>query len=217
LSGLQPGDEITFRLLVTEKDGWIDQLARVGTTRSEEPPSRETFRRVREVEPLNVGDPMPDYPFTNELGSAISLGQFKGGALGLTFIFTRCPFPTFCPRLSGNFQEAAQKLAAMKGLDWHLLSISFDPEFDKPEVLKAYARRYDYDPNRWSFATGAMIEIDAITEQLGLVFPRNQTGFDHNMRTVVIDARGRLQKVFIGNEWKVEDFVAEMVKAGQVK
>lgn len=217
LSGLQPGDEVAFRMLVTEKDGWIDQIVKLGATNVVEPPPHETFRRVREVEPLKVGDLVPDYPFTNELGRPISLGQFKSGALGLTFIFTRCPFPTFCPRMSGNFQEVSQKLTAMKDLNWHLLSVSFDPEFDTPATLKTYARRYDYNPDRWNFATGALIEIDAITEQFGLMFPRNQAGFDHNLRTVVIDARGRVQRIFIGNEWKVEDFVAEMVKASKAQ
>jgi len=217
LEGLKSNDVVTFRMLVTDKDGWIDQLAKVGVAAAEPPRANETFRRVREVEPLNVGDPVPDYPFTNELGQAISLGQFKGSALGLTFIFTRCPFPTFCPRMSVNFDEASQKLAALKDVNWRLLSVSFDPEFDTPEVLKAYARRYNYNPERWSFVTGAMIEIDALTEQFGLLFPRNQSGFDHNLRTVVIDAQGRVQKVFVGNEWKVEDFVEEMIKAAQAK
>lgn len=217
LDGVKPGDVVTFRMLVTDKDGWIDQLARVAAASTEIPPARETFRRVREVEPLNVGDPVPDYPLTNELGRAISLGQFKGGALGLTFIFTRCPFPTFCPRMSGNFEEASQKLAALKDINWHLLSVSFDPEFDTPQAMQAYARRYHYNPERWSFATGAMIEIDALTEQFGLMFPRSQAGFDHNLRTIVIDAQGRVQKLFIGNEWKVEDFVEEMIKAARAK
>jgi len=84
-------------------------------------------------------------------------------------------------------------------------------------VLKNYAKRYDYDTNHWSFATGALIDIDAITEQFGLMFPREGAGFNHNLRTVVVDAQGRVQKVFTGNEWKVAEFVEEMVKAAQSK
>src|SRR5204862_18076 len=83
----------------TDKEGWIDQITRLGSTHLADPPPRETFRRVRMVEPLSPGDAMPDYAFTNELGQAIHLGQFKGQALGLTFIYTRCPFPTFCLRM----------------------------------------------------------------------------------------------------------------------
>ena len=219
LAGLKPGDEVSFRLLVTDKDGWIDQITKTGATNVDEPPPRETFRRVRFVDPLNIGDAMPDYPFTNELGQAIHLGQFKGQALGLTFIYTRCPLPNFCPRMSINFSDACKKLLAMPNgpKNWHLLSISFDPEFDAPATLKNYAKRYERDTSHWNFATGALIDIDAITEQFGLMFPREGAIFNHNLRTVVVDAQGRVQKVFTGNEWKVEDFVEEMVKAAGVK
>lgn len=221
LAGLRPGDAVAFRMLVTETEGWIDQIKKLDPTNAVAPPPRESVRQVRFVEPLDIGDPVPDYPFTNELNQPISLGQFKGKALALTFIFTRCPFPNFCPRMSSNFADAYKKLAAMPDgpKNWHLLSLSFDPEFDTPAVLKGYARRYDYDTNHWSFATGAWIEIDAITEQFGLEFSRAQSGigWDHRLRTVVIDAEGKVQKVFTGNEWTVDDFVAEIVKATEVK
>ena len=221
LAGLQPGDEVTFRMLVTDTDGWIDQIKRMGATNAIPASEHQSVRRVRIVEPLKIGDPIPDYPFTNELNQPIHLGQFKGQALALTFIFTRCPFPNFCPRMSGNFAEAYQKLTATPGgqTNWHLLSLSFDPEFDTPAVLKNYARRYKYDSNHWNFATGAWIEIDAITEQFGLEFSRSQTGigWDHKLRTVVIDAAGKVQKVYTGNEWKVDDLVEEMNKAMKAK
>lgn len=221
LAGLKPGDTVAFRMLVKEKDGWIDHVTRIGSgpTPAPETPSRETFRRVREVEPLNVGDPMPDYPFTNELGQAIHLTQFKGQALAFTFIYTRCPFPNFCIRMSGNFADTQKKLEARPDApsNWRLLSISFDPEHDTPEVLRNYGRSYKYDSNHWSFATGALIEIDAVTEQFGLMFPREGVGFNHNLRTVVLDAQGRIQRIFTGNEWKVDDLVDEIVKAAAVK
>ena len=218
LAGLKPGDQVSFRMLVTEKDGWIDQLKRLGFTNLVEPPA-ESFRRVRLVEPLNVGDPLPDYAFTNELGQVIHLADFKGQALAFTFIFTRCPFPTFCPRMSSNFADAYKKLSSAPDApkNWRLLSISFDPEYDRPEVLRNYAKRYEYQTNHWSFVTGAMIDIDAITEQFGLLFPREGVSFNHNLRTVVIDAQGKVQKVFIGNEWKVEDLVEEILKAAAAK
>ena len=140
LAGLKPGDEVSFRMLVTETEGWIDQVTRLRETDPGEPPPRETFRRARMVEPLEIGDPIPDYPFTNELGRAFSLGQFKGKALALTFIFTRFPFPNFCPRMSENFAGAYRQLASRPDgpTNWHLLSLSFDPEFDTPATLKNF-------------------------------------------------------------------------------
>ena len=219
LAGLKKGDQISFRMLVTEKDGWIDRLTKLGSTSVTGPPPRDPFRRVRFVEPLNVGDQLPDYAFTNELGQVIHLADFKGQALAFTFIFTRCPFPNFCPRMSSNFADAYKRLSSAPDgpKNWRLLSISFDPEHDRPELLRSYAKRYEYDTNHWSFATGALIDIDAITEQFGLMFPREGAGFNHNLRTVVVDAQRKVQKVFTGNEWKVEDLVAEIVKAAAAK
>jgi protein SCO1/2 len=219
LAGLQPGDAVAFRLLVTDNDSWIDQITKLGPGNAADPPPRETFRRTRIVEPLEIGDAMPDYPFTNELGQAIHLAQFKGQAVAITFIYTRCPLPNFCPRMSGNFADAGKKLARMPDAptNWHLLSLSFDPEHDTPEVLKNYAKRYEHDTNHWDFATGALIDIDAITEQFGLMFPRDGAVFNHNLRTVVVDTRGRVHQVFIGNEWKGDDLVAAMVEAAKAK
>src|SRR5437016_14580043 len=95
--------------------------------------------------------PLFDYNFTNESGQAVSLGQFKGQALAITFFFTRCPIPEFCPRLSRNFAQAAHKLSSIPRAptNWHFLSVTFDPELDTPPVLKAYGEKYQYDPSHW--------------------------------------------------------------------
>jgi protein SCO1/2 len=224
LARIKPGDKVSFRMLVTRDEGWIDQINVVSTTQELPfgvPPPPARLRLTRIVEPLKIGDLMPSYPLTNELGKAISLGDYRGQALALTFIFTRCPFPNFCPRMSESFAAAYRKLreSPNSATNWHLLTVSFDPEFDTPAVLQAYARRQNYDPNFWTFATGAMIEIDAITEQFGMTFSRDEGSFNfsHNLRTVVVDARGRVQKVFIGNEWKADDLVAEMIKAAEAR
>jgi protein SCO1/2 len=98
-----------------------------------------------------------------------------------------------------------------------LLSISFDPEWDTPARLALYARQYSPDPAHWQFVTSDFWNLDGLTEQLGLQFWKASGSISHNLRTAVFDTRGRLQTNIIGNEWKVEDFVAEMKKAAQVK
>lgn len=219
LEGIKAGDAVSFRMLVTEDHGWIDQVKKTSEPVVVAEP-RPLTRRVREVDPLSVGDVMPNYPFTNELGKAVSLADFKGNAVAFTFIFTRCPFPDFCPRISQNFANTYKQLKEMPDgpKNWKLLSISFDTEYDTPKTLAAYAERYQYDPAYWSFLTGELIEIDAITEQFGLVFPREKDGnFTHTLRTVVIDAQGKIQAVLKGNSWKTEDLVAEMVTAAGAK
>jgi len=123
--------------------------------------------------------------------------------------------------MSGNFAEVCRRLSAMSDAptNWHLLSLTFDVEHDTPEVLRDHARRYDYDPNRWSFATGALIDIDALTEQFGLMFPRQGQGilFDHNLRTVVVDAGGRVRRIFIGNDWTADELAAEIIEAAKAR
>jgi len=95
LKGLKPGDGIMFRMTVTKDDGWIDRIQKTGITTPVPAPPASTFRRARYVEPLSVGDAMPDYTFTNQFGSVVRLSSFKGQAYVLNFIFTRCPYPTF--------------------------------------------------------------------------------------------------------------------------
>ena len=220
LQGLQPNDQVSFRMIVTENEGWIDQVKKNGTvTPTNAPPP---FRVVREVEPLKVGDLIPDYKFTNELGKAVSLSDFKGKAVAITFLFTRCPFPTFCPRMATNLKEAARLLSEKSDApkNWHLLAITIDPEFDTPAVLKEYGTRYEYDPAKWNFLTGEQIDITAIAEQFGLLYwrtdPKQPTSISHNLRTAVIDANGRVQKILPENKWEAPELVEELIKAARV-
>lgn len=214
LRGLKPGDSISFRMIVTDDDGWIDQVKKLDVPPTELP-SRATMRRVRDVDPLNVGDPLPEYHFTNELGQAVTLSQFKRSALAITFIFTTCPFPTMCPRLSQNFAETEKKLKEMPDApkNWRLLTISFDPEKDTVAVLKKYAERYKYDPKHSSFLTGDLMEITAIAEQFGQTFWREGGTISHNVRTVVIDTDGIVQKIIPENKWTSDELVQEILNA----
>lgn len=218
LAGLQPGQAVSFRLTVTETDGWIDQIRVQAPAATSGPPESSSLRRVRDVEPLSPGDPFPEYSLTNQFGLPFSTSIFKGQALAITFLFTRCPFPTFCPRMAANFEEVQQKLLASPqgNTNWQLLTVSFDPEFDSPAVLKGYAEAHKFDPQHWTFATGALIDVTALGEQFGLAFWRDQPGtISHNLRTVVVDAAGRVQKIFEGNAWTSEELAVELRKAAE--
>jgi protein SCO1/2 len=234
LSGLKAGDAIAFRMVVTKEDGWIENVRKLPPATPPDASKTITinstndtnagplsFRRSPIVEPLNIGDVIPDYKFTNQFGAPIALSDFKGNALTLTFMFTRCPFPTFCPRMSQNFEKTQKALKGNPGApkNWKLLSISFDPAYDTPERLNKYSQGYNIDSNHWQFATSDLWNIDGLTEQLGLTFFRETPNAlpQHNLRTVVIDTRGRLQKVFVGNEWTTDELTNEIVKAAQVK
>lgn len=216
LAGLEPGERVSFRLVVTATEGWVEQLRKIGPQSTNGPPPNSSVRLAREVEPLEPGDPLPVYQFTNQFGQPFSTAAYQGQALAITFLFTRCPFPNFCPRMANNFEAAQQKLLSGSRTNWQLLTISFDPEFDRPAVLKAYAEAHHYDPAHWTFATGDLVDITAIAEQFGMAFWHDETGsISHNLRTAVVDARGKVQKVFVGNEWTGEELVKEMELAEQ--
>jgi len=206
LTGLKSGDVISFRLNVTETESWIDHIVRTGLA----PPGVAQSSRPR--------NPLLNYAFTNELGQPVRLSDFKGQALAITFIFTRCPIPDFCPRLSKNFQAATQKLSGMAHAptNWHFLSITFDPEFDRPAVLRAYAESYQYDPKHWSFLTGPADKIRELAAGSDVNYQPENGLINHNFRTLVIDAAGHLQMVFPTSGDLSDAIVSEMLKAAAV-
>ncbi len=219
LRGLAKGDVVSFLMVITDTEGWIEKVQKVNT--APQVPSRPLIRVARDVQPLKPGDVMPDYTFTNEFGKAIKLSDYKGKSLAITFIFTRCPFPNFCPRMSNNFYDVQQLMLSNTNnpTNWQLLTISFDPEHDSPEVLKDYAKRYKYDPAHWSFLTGELIDITAITEQFGQQFwtDLEAGGINHNLRTAIIDATGHVRTIFPGNTWTPQDIAGELVQGAKAK
>ncbi len=216
LAGLQDGDEISFQLHVTETESWVDQIVKTGTSAVPvKPPANVESAPAVAALPAH---PLLYYKFTNELGRAVSLNDFRGQALAITFFYTRCPLPDYCPRLSKNFQEASQKLESMAGAptNWHCLSISFDTDFDSPDMLKAYGESYQYDPNHWSFLTGPPDKIGELARACGMSYQRDGNTFNHDFRTLIIDAAGHLQMIFPTTGDLSDQIVAELVKAAAV-
>ncbi len=211
LAGLAPGDTVVFRLTVTATTGWVDQIHKLIAVTDPLPASPPVVV-LRDVPQLKVGDALPEYHFTNQFGQAFSTKQFRGQALAITFLFTRCPYPTFCPRMATNFAEVQQKLLTTPDAptNWHLLTISFDPAFDTPDVLKAYAEAHNCKPKHWTFATGALADITALGDEFGLAFWHDNGSISHNLRTILLDPSGRVRDVFQGNEWGSEDLAKEM-------
>ena len=214
LSGLQIGDEIQLRLVVTSDKSWIDQIKKLGhrtvqvlTAADQPPPPAMPVTKTRH--------PLLDYKFTNELGAPVSFNDYRGQAIAYTFFFTRCPVPDFCPRLSRNFEEASRKLAALPNIptNWHLISVTFDSDFDSPAVLKAYAQRYQYDSNHWTFLTGPKEKIGELARLSGVNYQPEEGLFNHNFRTLIIDSEGKLQMSYpIGGDLS-DAIAADLLKA----
>jgi len=208
INALHRGDQITFRLNVTADESWIDNVSKTGTVPL---PSQNQQPAAANVQ----AHPLLNFKFTNELGQAVSLNDFRGQALAITFFYTRCPLPDACPRLSKNFQLVSAKLKAMTNApsNWHLLSFSFDAEFDTPAMLKAYGDSYRYDPAHWSFLTGPKEKIGELSQSCGIEYEVDQGTFNHNFRTLIVDPRGHLQMVFPTSGDLSDQIVAELIKA----
>jgi protein SCO1/2 len=220
LHGLNAGDTVSFKLAVTSTEGWIQDLTKIQSAvvaPAPQPAGPEAVHVTRALQPLDEGDRLPDYHFTNELGEAVSLSQFKGQVLAFTFFFTSCPFPEYCPRMTSNLGQAARELAQMTNAPahWHLLSISFDPTNDTPGRLANYALAADYDKTHWSFLTGDEDQISRLAEQVGENYWREGASIGHNLRTVVVDPTGHIRNIIPGSKWVVEDFVKDIVQAGR--
>lgn len=216
LAGLREGDEISFRLLVKEDESWIDRIEK--TRQNHLAPDRASGKNSQASQPAAKWHPLLDYKFTNQLGQPVSLAQFRGQALAITFFFTRCPIPDFCPRLSKNLEQASRKLAELPNAptNWHFISVSFDTEFDTPAVLKTYAEQYHYDPKHWSFLTGSSDKIAELARLSDVTMTREGSLFNHNFRTLIIDAAGHLQMAFPTGGNLADTIVEQILKAAAV-
>jgi protein SCO1 len=219
LGGLQRDDVITFRLVATEDTHWIENVQRVGRieTSAAAPSVVATNPPVRE---LVVGDQLPDSELLAEGGREIHLSDFRGQALAFTFIFTRCPLPDYCPRMGNNFAHARELILARSNAptNWQFLSISFDPEFDTPAVLRSYGNNYRAgNADHWLFAVASTGVLHELAPRLDLMITREAGGsISHNLRTVVLDPRGRIYRQFDGNHWTPEQLVGALLEAAQL-
>ena len=209
LTGLAPSNRVKFRLNVTPDTSWIDQIQRLDAN------ARAPINGRPEVKASGQSEPAMMFAFTNEFGLPVRMTDFGGQAVALNFFFTRCPIPNACPRASQNFKEASERLLATPGLptNWHFLSISIDSEFDSPAVLRAYAKRYNYNSNHWSFLTGPGDRIANLTRMFGFDFKPDSGVFSHGFRTVILTPSNKVQQIFPISGDLSSDIADEVVKA----
>jgi protein SCO1/2 len=211
LAKLAPGDEITFTLVVSTDDDWIENIQSIG--KSTAPTPAPTWHVVESE--LQVGDPLPDYEFTSENGRPVRFSDFRGRVVAFTFFFTSCPLPEFCPRMNRNFSETRKILTSETNApaNWQLLSISFDSSFDTPEILTGYGKFYrGENADRWLFAVASTNTLASLAPKVDLNFWRENGSISHNLRTVVLDGNGKISKQFDGNDWTPEQ-LADAIRA----
>jgi protein SCO1/2 len=222
LSGLAPGENVQFELDVTEKDSWISHIERIaGDSPTETAGIQTTATSVQDyvTERIQVGEVVPDFSLIDQDGHPIRLSDYRGKVVVFTFIYTRCPLPNFCPLMSRNFADLQERFSKEFANKYQLLSITMDPAFDRPEVLKDYASRYGASDKDWSFATGNAEQISFVAGLMGLYYAPENGLISHDFRTALIGADGRLVHLWKGNEWtpyEVERMVRETLAESKV-
>jgi protein SCO1/2 len=214
LGELHPGDVITADLLVSQgpdADVLLDHIVVVAQGKPDYLP------KVTYHVPA-PGNAVPDFKLRNQDGRPIHLGQFHGKSLVITFIYTRCPSPDFCPRVTRNFASLDKLLAADSALyaKTHLLSISFDPEHDTPARLRAYGATYiGSDANtsfkHWEFAVPEISVLAEMAKFFDLGMTENtDTTITHTLSTTLIGPDGKVVRFYPGNEWTPEQVLADV-------
>jgi len=218
IAELQPGDVIAADVVTANNgnDYWLEDI------RITDDSARKTTKPVA-VHRLDVGEQVPDIPLTNQDGTSFRLGDLKGKALLVTFIYTRCPMPTFCPRLSGQFAKIHGDLSKAPDdlAKTHLVTISFDPKYDTPSVLRKYGLAYLDDNSagfsHWDFASTNPSDLRKLADSFGLEYFEEDNQISHTMDIVLISPAGKIVKYW-ATEWttaELEDALREQAKAGK--
>ena len=207
LDGRTPGDLVDATLMVSGADVWLSRITPKG--RAPLPPAAEIPQRG-----LAPGDRVPDASFVDQNGRAFDLRTLDGHRAILSFIYTRCPLPDFCPAIDSRFAALQQRIRSTPALaDVRLLSVTLDPTFDTPPVLRAHAALRRADPQVWTFVTGAPDALSAFGRQFGLAATRSGNApadVEHNLRTVVLSPERRVVRIFTGSGWTAEEVLGAL-------
>lgn len=208
VSTLAMGDRLRATLVVAGDRSWIENLERLDGEAA-------GFEVEGGREP-EIGAVLPAFELVDSNGHSFGPQRFAGRPTLLTFIYTRCPLPDYCERMTSNFEAVALELKAAGDNAPALLVISIDPDYDSPEVLREYARKrvsQQSPVDRWTFATGSTESIRDIASFCGLSYETRSGQIVHSLRTIVISPDGRVAAILRGNSWTAEEAVAELRKA----
>jgi protein SCO1/2 len=207
-----PGDVVRGTLIVEDSQAHLRDIQRTGSAPVPAPPS-PSLPAI-----LDAGAVVPDIRFIDQEGGTRRLSDWPGLVLAVTFVYTRCPIPNFCPLMDRHFRTVQERVRNDEQLRGRvrLLSVSVDPTHDRPPVLSAHARRVGADGDFWHFVTSEPGALEPFASRFGVSIVRDNVPAQeivHNLRTAVIAPDGRISTILRGNEWTPGDLVAELRKA----
>jgi protein SCO1/2 len=213
LKGRTPGELIAATLVVDGSDAYLQSIRHEGLAAL--PEKRPA---VRAIDVLDVGEPVRDGELIDQSGTRRTLGDWRGQVLAVTFVYTRCPLPNFCPLIDRHFADVQEQVRSSSDLRGrvHLVSVTLDPEYDTPAVLMRHAGQLKADPAVWTMLTGSREQVETFASQFGVSVTRENpqsTEIVHNLRTAVIDGSGRLVTILSGGDWQPSALIAEIRNA----
>lgn len=214
LKDVRPGDRISFRLTVNDGATTIDRVAILSAAPADTglllTPAASTL--------VPIGETIPEFALTDQDGQTLSLRALRGKVVAVSFIYTRCPLPDYCPRVIANLSSLRNRFRSRLGVDLMLLTVTFDPTHDTPGRLKAYAESYKVDVPGWRFLTGPPEEIARVCALFGVESWPEDGLITHTLQTAVIDRDGRLAAAAEGKDFtprQLGDLVASALGAGR--
>jgi protein SCO1 len=194
---LTPGDRVKFRLSMKGAHSWVDRVEVVSAA-----PIDAGLQNTPAVPVLvPVGTAMPEFELTDQAGRPVALSSLKGKVVAVTFIYSRCPLPDYCPRMIENFRVLRDRFASRMDRDLVFLTISFDPRYDTPEVLARYAASQRAGGPGWHFLTGEPAKIERVCNAFGIQYWAEEGLITHSLQTAVIDREGRLAATVEGKDF----------------
>lgn len=208
LDNLKPGQKIEFTLVVGKASSYITNV-QVREYNSMDRDPAQTRRlsildeamRSKSQPVLSNGQTVPDFSLVDQANHPVTLAEFRGKVVAITFIYTRCPLPDYCMRLTSNFARLQKRFNDRMARDLILLSITFDPDHDQPEVLAKYAELWKANEAGWHFLTGKLSDVRQVCGMFGMNFWPDEGLMTHSLHTVVVDREGKLAANIEGNQF----------------
>jgi protein SCO1/2 len=210
LDGVVPGMTVEFTLVVGPESGHAEHVQiRRYETAEQDPLTAKRLKLLKEmttapdaaVKPLAIGQAVPDFTLTDQARHPVTLSEFRGKVVAITFIYTSCTLPQFCFRLANQFGAIHKRFTDRMGRDLILITVTFDPVRDQPERLAEYASQWKANPATWHFLTGAVPDVARVCGLFGVDFFPDEGLMDHSSHTAVIDRQGRLVANIEGNQF----------------
>ena len=211
LRGLAPGVVVSFTLVVEPATSYATKLTVVRYANTEQDPfsanrlkllsELASPKRTGAVTAIPVGAPVPDFTLIDQRKRPVSLSSLRGTGVVANFIYTTCALPNFCLRLANNLGVLQQRFARQLGKDLTLLTVTFDPVHDTPDVMATYAKQWKANADTWRFLTGPPADVERACALFGVHAFSNEGLMDHSLHTVIIGRDGTLVANIEGNQF----------------